>query len=40
MSERFILNKNLNRTNPTWYWLLALTFSLFAFKSLSQEPVV
>jgi type IV pilus assembly protein PilQ len=37
MSERFIFNKKLNRTNPTWYWLIAIVLSLFAFKSLSQE---
>jgi type IV pilus assembly protein PilQ len=37
MSERFIFNKKLNRTNPTWYWLIAIVLSLFAFESLSQE---
>ncbi|PKG99943.1 type IV pilus secretin PilQ [Paraglaciecola sp. MB-3u-78] len=40
MSERFIFNKKLNRTNPTWYWLLALAFSLLTFKALSQEEAV
>ena len=40
MSERFIFNKKLNRTNPTWYWLFALALSLFAFKSFSQEDAV
>lgn len=37
MSERFIFNKKLNRTNPTWYWILAVVFGLFTFESLSQE---
>jgi type IV pilus assembly protein PilQ len=37
MSERFIFNKKLNRTNPAWYWLIAAAVSLFAFKSFSQE---
>ncbi|MEP1448188.1 MAG: type IV pilus secretin PilQ family protein [Paraglaciecola sp.] len=37
MSERFIFNKKLNRTNPTWYWVLAVVFGLFTFESLSQE---
>ncbi|WP_299079997.1 type IV pilus secretin PilQ [uncultured Paraglaciecola sp.] len=37
MSERFIFNKKLNRTNPAWYWLLAIAASLLAFESLSQE---
>ena len=40
MSERFIFNKKLNRTNPVWYWLIALALSLFAFKSLSQQEAV
>ncbi|MFT4807165.1 MAG: type IV pilus assembly protein PilQ [Paraglaciecola sp.] len=40
MSERFIFNKKLNRTNPIWYWLIALALSLLAFKSLSQEEAV
>jgi type IV pilus assembly protein PilQ len=40
MSERFIFNKKLNRTNSAWYWLLAVVFSLFAFESLSQEEAV
>lgn len=37
MSERFIFNKKLIRTNPTWYWILAVVFGLFTFESLSQE---
>jgi type IV pilus assembly protein PilQ len=40
MSERFIFNKKLNRTNPAWYWLIAAMLSLFAFKSFSQEEAV
>jgi type IV pilus assembly protein PilQ len=40
MSERFIFNKKLNRTNSIWYWLIALGLSLLAFKSLSQDSVV
>jgi type IV pilus assembly protein PilQ len=40
MSERFIFNKKLNRTNSAWYWLLAIVFSLFAFAALSQEEAV
>jgi len=40
MSERFIFNKKLNRTNSTLYWLLAVALSLFAFESLSQEEAV
>ncbi len=43
MSERFIFNKKLNRTNPIWFWLTALvavTASLFAFESLGQENAV
>ena len=40
MSERFIFNKKLNRTNRLWYWVIALALSLFAFKSLSQEEAV
>ena len=43
MSERFIFNKKLNRTNPTWFWLIALptiVASLFAFESLGQESAV
>ena len=37
MSERFIFNKKLNRTNPFWYWLIAMALGLLAFKSISQE---
>ena len=37
MSERFIVNKKLNLTNPKWYRLIAVALSLFAFESLSQE---
>jgi len=40
MSERFIFNKKLNRTNSGWYWALAIAFGLFAFESLSQEKAV
>ena len=40
MSERFIFNKKLNRTNPLWYWLLAIALGLFAFESLSQGKAV
>jgi type IV pilus assembly protein PilQ len=40
MSERFIFNKKLNRTNPAWYWLIAAALSVFAFKSFSQEEGV
>jgi type IV pilus assembly protein PilQ len=43
MSERFIFNKKLNRTNPIWFWsmaLVAVTASLFVFESLSQENAV
>jgi type IV pilus assembly protein PilQ len=40
MSERFIFNKKLNRTNPLWYWLIAIALGLFAFESLSQEEAV
>jgi type IV pilus assembly protein PilQ len=40
MSERFIFNKKLNRTNSAWYWLLAVVFGLFAFESFSQEEAV
>ncbi|MFT5544228.1 MAG: type IV pilus assembly protein PilQ, partial [Arenicella sp.] len=43
MSERFIFNKKLNRTNPIWFWLTALvavTASLFAFESFGQENAV
>lgn len=40
MSERFIFNKKLNRTNSAWYWLLAVVVSLFAFESFSQEKEV
>jgi type IV pilus assembly protein PilQ len=43
MSECFIFNKKLNRTNPTWFWLIALAAivaSLFAFESLGQESAV
>lgn len=40
MSERFIFNKKLNRTNSAWYWLLAAVFSLLAFESLSQQEAV
>jgi type IV pilus assembly protein PilQ len=37
MSERYIFNKKLNRTNRTWYWLFAAAVSLFAFKSFGQD---
>ena len=37
MSERFIFNKKLNRTNPAWYWLCAAMVSLLAFKSFGQD---
>lgn len=40
MSERFIFNKKLNRTNPAWYWFIAIATSLCAFESLSQEKAV
>ncbi|MFT5837600.1 MAG: type IV pilus assembly protein PilQ [Flavobacteriales bacterium] len=40
MTERFIFNKKLNRTNRVWYWSIAITISVFAFKSLSQEKAV
>ncbi len=40
MSERFIFNKKLNRTNPVWYWLLAIALCLLAFEALSQEGAV
>jgi type IV pilus assembly protein PilQ len=37
MSERFIFNKKLNRTNQAWYWLIAAVASLCAFEAFSQE---
>jgi type IV pilus assembly protein PilQ len=43
MSERFIFNKKLNRTNPTLFWLISLVatgVSLFTFKSLAQEEAL
>ena len=43
MSECFIFNKKLNRTNSRWFWLIALvavTASLFAFESLGQENAI
>jgi type IV pilus assembly protein PilQ len=43
MSERFIFNKKLSRTNPTLFWLIALVatgVSLFTFKSLAQEEAL
>jgi type IV pilus assembly protein PilQ len=40
MSERFIFNKKLNRTNRVWYWLMAIVLCLLAFKSLSREATI
>jgi type IV pilus assembly protein PilQ len=40
MSERFIFNKKLNRTNPLWYWVFASIATLIAFRSFGQETPV
>ncbi|KXI29189.1 type IV pilus secretin PilQ [Paraglaciecola hydrolytica] len=41
MSERYIFNKKLNRTNPTWYWLLGSVLVVCALTVKSQEtPLV
>lgn len=37
MSERYIFNKKLNRTNRTWMWLSVLVIAAASFKSLGQE---
>lgn len=37
MSERYIFNKNLNRTKPIWYWLLAATLVFAAVSIHAQE---
>jgi type IV pilus assembly protein PilQ len=37
MSERYIFNKKLNRTNPAWYWLLGAVIAVCAFSVMSQE---
>lgn len=40
MSERYIFNKKLNRTNRAWYWLALCVFAFASFKSMSQESQV
>ncbi|GAB5381205.1 MAG: type IV pilus secretin PilQ family protein [Aliiglaciecola sp.] len=39
MSERFIFNKRLNKSNRAWYWLslAAIGMSFVSFNSISQE---
>lgn len=41
MSERYIFNKKLNRTQRPWYWLVFLCASFFTYKVLAQPaPLV
>lgn len=40
MSERYIFNKKLNRTNKAWYWLALCVFAFASFKSIGQESQV
>ena len=41
MSERYIFNKKLNRTNPAWYWLLGSVLLVWALSANSQQaPLV
>jgi type IV pilus assembly protein PilQ len=40
MSEHFIFNRKINRTNSLWYCLIAIVLNLFAFESLSQKKTV
>ena len=37
MSERYIFNKKLNRTNPGWYWLLGSVLLVCALSAKSQQ---
>ena len=37
MSERYIFNKKLNRTNPRWYWLLGSVLLVCALSAKSQQ---
>ncbi|MGS2721652.1 type IV pilus secretin PilQ [Paraglaciecola aestuariivivens] len=37
MSERFIFNKKLNRSNRAWYWIAAIVSTGLAFKSFGQQ---
>ena len=37
MSERYIFNKKLNRTNPAWYWLLGTVLLLWLVVAQAQE---
>lgn len=38
MSERYIFNKKLNRSNRVWYWFALCVFAIASFKSLGQQP--
>jgi type IV pilus assembly protein PilQ len=40
MSERYIFNKKLNRTNPILYWLFGSAVLLFTWSAISQEAQV
>lgn len=37
MSERYIFNKKLNKTNPLWYWFALCVLALASFKSIGQQ---
>ena len=37
MSERYIFNKKLNRTNPAWYWLLGSALIIFALSAVAKD---
>lgn len=37
MSERYIFNKKLNRTNRVWYWFALCVLAIASFKSVGQE---
>lgn len=37
MSERYIFNKKLNRTNPGWYWLLGSVLLVCSLSAKSQQ---
>jgi len=40
MSERYIFNKKLNRTNPILYWLFGSAVLLFTWSAIGQESQV